>query len=243
MHGRLSEAGATRLGELRREHKNALLLDAGDAVQASNLGVGRPGKHSMLERLLRIGYDAMAMGNRESHPFRKALEKKLDGARLPILAANVMAKKQPLPEGIASHIIKTLPNGLRIGIIGLAPQITAPDSWWSKVTDYVFDEPIKTARGLSAKLRKQADLLVVLSHCGLEIDRQLAKIEGIDLVLGGHSHEQVFEIESGAPILHSGAGGKSVGIAEVTFLWEKVANIKGKIQSLLPENPSPSPNP
>jgi len=154
-----------------------------------------------------------------------------------------MAKKQPLPEGVTSHIIRTLPNGLRIGIIGLAPQITAPESWWSKVTDYVFDEPVKTTRGLSAKLRKQADLLVVLSHCGLEIDRQLAKIEEVDLVLGGHSHEQVFETGGGAPILHSGAGGKSVGIAEVTFLWEKVTNIKGRIQPLAPENPSPPPRP
>jgi 2',3'-cyclic-nucleotide 2'-phosphodiesterase (5'-nucleotidase family) len=229
LHGRLSEAAEAQLSMLRREQENTLLVDAGDAVQASNLGAGRPGQ-PLLERMNRIGYDAMAMGNRESHPLRTVLQKKLSQAGFPILAANLMAKRQPLPSKVKSHIIKTLANGWRVALIGLAPQITAPESWWSRVTDYVFDDPIKAATGLAAKLRPQVELVVLLSHCGLAIDRQLSKIEDVDLVLGGHSHEEVFLIEAGAPILHSGWGGKYFGLVEVTGLWGRNLKVTGKIQ-------------
>ena len=215
LHGRLSADAEAQLSRLRREQENTLLLDAGDAVQASNLGAGRPGQ-PLLERMNRIGYDAMAMGNRESHPLRAVLEKKLSRATFPILAANLMAKRQPLPSSVKSHIIKTLANGWRVALIGLAPQITAPESWWSRVTDYVFDDPMKAATGLAAKLRPQVELIVLLTHCGLAIDRQLSKIKDVDLVLGGHSHEEVFLTEAGAPILHSGWGGKNFGLVEVT---------------------------
>jgi 2',3'-cyclic-nucleotide 2'-phosphodiesterase (5'-nucleotidase family) len=241
LHGRLSPAAEARLAGLRQGKQNTLLLDAGDAIQASNLGGGRAGQ-PILERMHRAGYDAMAMGNRESHPFRKVLEKKLEEARFPILAANIMAKRQPLPAGVKSHIIPTLAGGLRLAIIGLAPQITAPESWWSRVTDYIFDDPLKTARGLAAKLRDQADLVIILSHCGLDIDRQLAKVKEIDLILGGHSHQQIFERGDGAPILHSGSGGNCYGVAEVTVICGKIATLEGSLQPLSSPPPCPKGN-
>ncbi|NIM04809.1 MAG: hypothetical protein GTO55_02560, partial [Armatimonadetes bacterium] len=202
-HGRLTEEAAARIKALRQEDENTLLLDAGDAVEAGNLDARRP-KDPILTRMSRLGYDAMAMGNRESHPFRGLLERKLAGAQFPILAANLLVKRRPAPPQIRSHILRRLPNGVRVAVIGLAPQMTTPESWWSRVTHYVFDPPEKTGAGLTKKLRNDADIVVILSHCGLEEDRSLAKIEGVDLVLGGHSHTAVYEREEGAPILHSG---------------------------------------
>jgi len=231
LHGRLSEEAEKRISALRREDENTLLLDAGDAVEAGNLGGGRR-KSPILERMNRLGYAALAMGNRESHPFRKLLERKLAAARFPILAANLMAKRQPLPAVVKDHILRQLPNGLRVAIIGLAPQMTAPRSWWSRVTDYLFDAPEKTAAGLAAKLRKKADILVILSHCGIETDRKLAKIEGVDLILGGHSHVEVFEEGGGAPILHTGCLGRSIGRAEVMVECGKVIKVEAALKRL-----------
>jgi 2',3'-cyclic-nucleotide 2'-phosphodiesterase (5'-nucleotidase family) len=122
-----------------------------------------------------------------------------------------------------------LHNGLRVAVIGLAPQVTAPESWWSRVTHFVFDDPEKTAAGLAAKLRNKADLIVLLSHCGLEIDRRLAQMEEIDLVLGGHSHKEAFEQKKGAPLLHSGHLGRSIARAEVTVECGKVTKVEASV--------------
>jgi len=225
LHGRLTEEAEAQIRALRQEDENTLLLDAGDAVEAGNLGVRQPA-NPLLARMSRLGYDAMAMGNRESHPFHSPLARKLAAAGFPVLAANLMAKRQPPLEGVKSHILRRLPNGLRIAVIGLAPQMTAPDSWWSRFTDYVFDSPVKIATGLTAKLREQAEVVVLLSHCGLEIDRLLSQIEGVDLVLGGHSHVEVFEQGEGAPILHSGYRGSSLARAKVVVECGKVLSIE-----------------
>jgi 2',3'-cyclic-nucleotide 2'-phosphodiesterase (5'-nucleotidase family) len=237
LHGKLSAEAEARLAAARQEDPNILLLDAGDAAESGNLDT-RVGKNPILARMGRIGYDAMVMGNRESHPLRGALEKKLAPASFPVLAANVMAKRQPLPGRVRSHIVRCLPNQVKIAIIGLTTQITAPESWWSRVTDYVFDNPEKTAAGLTAKLRPQVDVLVLLSHCGIAIDRKLALIEGVDLVLGGHSHLELMEETEGAPILHSGFMGHKLGRAEVTLECQKIVKIATSLEVLDESSPN-----
>lgn len=231
LHGRLSAEAETRIAELRAESKDTLLLDAGDAVEAGNLGPGSP-KSPILIRMSALRYDAMAMGNRESHPFLDVLKRKLASASFPVLSANLMAKRRPAPGKVRSHVLKTLPNGMRFAIIGLSPQMTAPESWWSRVTDYIFDKAEKTATGLAAKLRPDVDVIVLLSHCGIATDRKLALIDGVDLVLGGHSHIELFERSEGAPILHSGYGGHTIGRIEVDLECEKITRIEGSILKL-----------
>ncbi len=236
LHGRLSEEAEEHITALRQQAENTLLLDAGDAVEAGNLAVGKR-KSPILERMSRLGYDAMAMGNRESHPFRKALERKLAAAKFPVLAANMMAKRLPLPPGVRSHLRRRLSDGIRVAVIGLAPQMTAPESWWSRVTDYVFDAPEKTAAGLVRKLREKAEVIVLLSHCGLEVDRKLAQIPGVDLVLGGHGHEEIIERGEGAPIVHSGYGGACIARVEVMVECQKIARIEASLLPLAEKTP------
>src|SRR5512138_3604661 len=96
LHNHLTAAGADVLRRLKAESPNTLLLDSGDAVSAGNLGV-TPGGEPILRLMSETGYDAMAMGNRESHPTLRVLERKLSDAAFPVLGANVMAKRQPLP--------------------------------------------------------------------------------------------------------------------------------------------------
>jgi len=194
-HNRLTVPQARRLAEMKKEAGRAVLLDSGDAVGAGNLAY-RPGGEPILELMVNAGYDAMAMGNRESHPTYTVLKRKLAQATFPVLAANLRPQRsKPVPDCIRSHIVKALDKDLRVLVIGLAPQITAPDSWWSRVTDYVFDDPEKTAAGLVRKLRPQADIVILLTHLGIEADRRLAQVEGVNLVLGGHGHKPVMPPE------------------------------------------------
>jgi len=216
LHNRLRPAAARQIAELKRAHPGSLLLDAGDAVAAGNLWFRLRGE-PILRVMSELGYDAMAMGNRESHPAAAALVRKLRDAEFPVLAANVVAKRRPLPAMVRGHLILNGSTGTKVAVIGLAPQITRPDSAWARVTDYVFEEPVAVARELAAELRRKADLMVCLSHCGEEIDRALAALPQVDLVLGGHTHRNLVEQASGAAmIVHPGRYGSHLARTSIT---------------------------
>jgi 2',3'-cyclic-nucleotide 2'-phosphodiesterase (5'-nucleotidase family) len=214
LHNRLSPAAARQLSKLKAERPGALLLDAGDAVAAGNLAVPLFGE-PVLRRMGEAGYDAMSMGNRESHPSRAFLTRKLRDASFPVLAANLRAVRQPLPEIVRAHVVFETPAG-RVTVLGLTRQMTSPASLWARVTDYVFDDPLATAAELAPELRAQAALVVCLSHCGHETDVEIAAIPEIDLVLGGHSHADLITHEQGAAlIVHPGSHGSHVAVTEI----------------------------
>jgi 2',3'-cyclic-nucleotide 2'-phosphodiesterase (5'-nucleotidase family) len=221
LHNHLSAAAARQLAELRRAHPGAFLFDSGDAVAAGNLSF-RPAGEPILLRMAEAGYDAMAMGNRESHPKAAALAQKLKDASFPVLSANLRptGARHAVPLPVRAHVVLER-AGLRVAVFGLTPQMTRPNSLWAKVTDYVFEDPVVTARRVSAELRAQADLVICLSHCGLGVDRNLTAIETIDLVLGGHTHREVIEQQSGgAMLVHPGAYGRRVSRTEISSRGE-----------------------
>ncbi len=214
LHNRLSPAVARQLADLKRGRAGALLLDAGDAIAAGNL-VFRLAGEPILVQMARIGYDAMAMGNRESHPTRWVLERKLRGASFPVLAANLRPSRRPPPDVVRTHALFDTPAG-RVAVIGLAPQVTRPGSLWSRVTDYVFEDPVSTAAELSATLHREADLIVCLSHCGDRVDAEVAALPDVDLVLGGHAHRDFVMRGSGrALVVHPGHHGGCVARTEI----------------------------
>ena len=215
LHNRLTPAAARQLAELKRQHPGALLVDAGDAVAAWNLTYRLRGE-PILRIMAEVGYSAMAMGNRESHPLANALARKLRDASFPVLAANVRARRQLLPEVVRSHVLLSVP-GARVGVIGLAPQMVRPTSLWARVTDYVFEDPLAVAPELAGRLSEDADLVVCLSHCGETVDRELAALPEVDLVLGGHSHAARVVQEPGrALIVYPGHHGSHVAKTEIS---------------------------
>ncbi|MFB3881740.1 MAG: metallophosphoesterase [Armatimonadota bacterium] len=232
LHSRLTPAAARQLAELRRQQPGSLLLDAGDAVAAWNLTYRLRGE-PILRLMSDLGYQAMAMGNRESHPLRRGLERKLSDASFPVLAANLRERRRGekekrrrgagtersvpgLPEIVRSHVVLSTPGG-RVGVIGFAPQMVSPGSLWARLTDYVFEDPMAIAPELAGRLREDADLVVCLSHCGEEVDRELAALPEVDLVLGGHTHRARALQEPGrALIVYPGCYGTQVAKTELT---------------------------
>jgi len=199
-HNRLPPAAARQLADLKLRHPGCLLLDAGDAIRAGNLGVSASGE-PILRQMAAIGYDAMALGNRESHLTYRLLFAKLRNASFPVLAANLRPRRdQPVPELVCSHAFFERPSG-RVAVIGLAPQMIPPTSVWARVTDYVFDDPVTTAAVLAVRLRPEADLVICLSHCGARAQSELARLPGVDLVLGGHTHRALIEQRAGQALV------------------------------------------
>ena len=235
-HNHLSEGQAAFIRAEKAARENVLLLDAGDAVSAGNVGV-RPGGEPILTAMSEAGYDAMTLGNREFHVADTLLRLKISKAAFPILCANIRWREdrgETLP--VVPSVIKTLANGLRVGIFGLTVPMVTPRMTARLVSAFVFDDPVAAAQAQSAALRPRVDALVVLTHIGLREDERLARAcPEIDVILGGHSHHKLHEplVVGGVPIMQAGWFGHFLG--ETTLTWDAPGErprVAGRLLSL-----------
>ncbi|MBN1101891.1 MAG: 5'-nucleotidase C-terminal domain-containing protein [Deltaproteobacteria bacterium] len=186
-------ARAALVRQIRETRRNVLLLDAGDLNTGraeSNLFKAKPD----IEGYNTIGYDAMTIGNHEFDRPLGVLKQQMAFARFPFLSANILTKEGHhlgLP-----YIVKSFP-GFRVAILGLTlketPTITNP----GHVKDLVFQDEVDAARMLVPRLRKEADLVIALTHLGIfessrmGSKRLAAEVSGIDLIVDGHSHTRI----------------------------------------------------
>jgi len=214
LHDRLDEARADALGFLR-EQMHALLLDSGDAIGAGNVLV-RPNE-PVLEQMNRAGYHAMAAGNREFFFRRRGMQFKTRQAQFPVLAANIV----PLGDGTAQAERWTVleHEGERVGLFGLTPTMIQPGHPFERLSDLRFIEWTAAAREAIEHLRGQVDWLIALSHRGVEDDHTLVRLcPEIDIILGGHSHEEQFAEGGPRPTLisHAGAHGHRAAVIKAS---------------------------
>jgi 2',3'-cyclic-nucleotide 2'-phosphodiesterase (5'-nucleotidase family) len=162
-----------------------------------------------------IGYDAITVGNRETHPMLSVVRGKLAGAPCPILSANQIAKNGNPALPFSSHICVER-AGLKIGVIGVTIPMVTRRSKMSIAWDTVFESPIETVKGIAETLRPQVDVIIALTHIGIAADRLLAEaVPDINIIVSGHSHRLHTEPEvvNGIPILQAGSFGRFAGIA------------------------------
>jgi 5'-nucleotidase len=231
--GTLAEVGGVaRLATLldsERRHEASLWLDSGDAIEGAPIFL-RYGGRVELELLGSLGLSAMALGNHELSLEAPRLAELIEtSAVFPLLAADLPpAAGSPLSGWLRSSV-QLEAGGVRVGVIGVAnthspPGVgQTPNAWeLAPITD------VSAAVQLAIdELAPRVDLVVVLSHLGLDGDRALIRgSTGIGALLGGHQHlltaEPVWEddcsteelrFERGCsarrvPILHSGAYGQ-----------------------------------
>jgi 2',3'-cyclic-nucleotide 2'-phosphodiesterase (5'-nucleotidase family) len=92
--------------------------------------------------------------------------------------------------------------------------------WERKLSSYIFEGPLRTAERLLPGLinREKPDLTIALTHIGLRLDRELAAMDlGIDLIIGGHSHELLPQGERihDTLIVQAGSHGRYAGVVNV----------------------------
>lgn len=185
---------------VRARRNDVLLLDAGDAVAGtpvSSLFEGRP----VFTVMNVMGYDAMTLGNHEFDYGWPLVDEYAEIAAFPLLCANVRA-----PDGRrfgdAPFRVFTV-NGIRVGVVGLVTDTTPEITAGGTVTGCEFEPPAGALARILPDVERESDIVVVLSHLGLEQDKALAAaVPGIDVIVGGHSHSEVLQpLSVGATIV------------------------------------------
>jgi 5'-nucleotidase / UDP-sugar diphosphatase len=196
-----------------------LLLSAGDMFQGtpiSNIFHGKP----VIEIMNHLNYDAMTLGNHEFDWAQDVLRDMISSSTFPVLSANVFEKSGKLFPGAKPFTIIKRHN-IRIAIIGLTTPETPYTSKPGNLQGLSFAPPAKVMPALLRVVRsKGADLVIVLSHLGLDADRDLAKkVRGIDVIVGGHSHTVIPDPvnESGTIIVQAGYNGLYLGVLDIVF--------------------------
>ncbi|MCP4666468.1 MAG: bifunctional metallophosphatase/5'-nucleotidase, partial [Deltaproteobacteria bacterium] len=187
-------ARATLVRQIRKEHQNVLVLDAGDlntGRQESNLFQARPDILGMNY----IGYDAMVLGNHEfDHPF-DVLKEQMALARFPFLSANIKTKNGKY---LARPFIIKPFKGFKVAVLGLTTKDTEIIGHPDYIKELVFEDEVEVARKLVPELRKKADVVIALTHMGLYPSaergskRLASEVDGIDLIVDGNTHARLY---------------------------------------------------
>lgn len=198
-----------------------------------------------------IGIQASAVGNHEYDMQEKV------GAILPLISYDLLSANVKInPRNPWHHIIKPSVieerNGHKYGIIGTSPidlfkrskeGVIQKDIAVSKI-----DDTIKDVQKEVNKLQEQGvNKIILISHLGFTFEKAIAKhTQGIDVILGGHSHDLLFDVvegknlvysKSGEPVIITQAGrdGKNFGILNLEFdengIIRKVQNNIGYTRS------------
>jgi len=246
---------ATAVQEIRAEKAAAgepvLLLNSGDFIGGSPYSWLVPkGFAPELAIMQEIGYDAVIIGNHEFDYGTENLALYLQTAgypeaheRMVVLAGNAVVPKDHI---IArqqlfrrSQLIE-LENGLKVGLFGLMGKAAQGVAYDYEPLE--FSDHVETARDLTAELiAKGADVIVAITHAGVEEDRALARaVSNLHVIVGGHCHTALYEPveENGVLIVQAGALLKYLGRLELAFNPEsgqvRVRNVENNQPFLQP---------
>jgi S-sulfosulfanyl-L-cysteine sulfohydrolase len=236
----------------------ALLLDGGDLWQGTGLANSMHGG-DMVEAANLLGIEAMT-GHWEFTYGEKALRANLERFKGEFLAQNVFLTEEAAfndapafdpPSGrvFKPAVIKEV-GGARIAVIGQAfpyvpiahPKRFTPD-WTFGIRD---DELQKLVDRL--RTTDKVDAVLLLSHNGMDVDLKLAsRVSGIDVILGGHTHDAVPEpipvANSGGNTLvtNAGSSGKFLGVLDLDISKGRVSDIRYRLLPVFSELLKPDP--
>jgi 5'-nucleotidase/UDP-sugar diphosphatase len=190
-----------------------------------------------------MGFSFMVPGNHDWDFGAPLLADRARAASYPILAANVEAEASS--PAFFKPCETTRVGPYRVGWIGLitpdTPKMTAPGS----TTGYRFTDPASALQAVFATPgAKEWDCVIVLSHCGIDVDRVLARrFPRIGLIVGGHDHTALHSplIENGVSIVQAGDRCRFLGEVTVTLSRDARPRVTGTLHAVtsdLPEDAS-----
>jgi 5'-nucleotidase len=221
------------ISEKRLEHQKSgdcfFLFDIGDFIDRWHpLSDGTKGRGNV-ELLNDCHYTAITIGNNEGVNLSfDDLNSLYEGAAFDIIVANLY-KDTRHPHWVSPFKIYHSNEGTRIGIIG----VTAYFTLLYKLLGWELTEPIAELKKWLPIVKKQSDVIILLSHLGLTIDEQIAiECPEVDVILGGHTHHKLPEGKQVGGTLLAGTGKHGNFVGQVTISLDKEKKIKKKEATL-----------
>lgn len=196
---------ATYVKDVRKNNKNVVLVDVGDAIQDNQVDVFAKDKkyykdHPIPKILNEMKYDVFVLGNHEFNFGMEALDEILKDIKAKKLTANFYYKKNDKRYIDATTIIEK--DGVKLGIIGLSTPMSAKfEEDTGNLKDMKFTSPTEEARTQVEKLKaKGVDAIIVIAHMGIDNENKIPDtgmrdvinaVDGIDVVIAGHMHKDV----------------------------------------------------
>ena len=239
---------STLVKKMKASRPGALLLDGGDTWQGSGTALWTNAQ-DMVDACKLLGVDVMTLHWESSYGAErvKEIEEKDFAGKIDIVAQNVKTTDFEDPV-FKPYVIKNI-NGVPVAIVGQAfpytpianPRWHTPD-WSFGIRDEDMQQAVVAARA------EGAQVVVVLSHNGMDVDLKMAsRVTGIDAIFGGHTHDgmpapTVVENAGGKTLVaNAGSNGKFLGVMDFDVKDGKVADFRYKLlpvfSNLLPADP------
>ncbi|EHR72162.1 5'-nucleotidase/2',3'-cyclic phosphodiesterase-like hydrolase [Burkholderiales bacterium JOSHI_001] len=227
---------ATLVKQLKAGRPGALLLDGGDTWQGSATSLWTNAQ-DMVDACKLLGVDVMT-GHWEftygMERVKEIVEKEFQG-RIDFVAQNVKTTDFGDPV-FKPYVIKPI-NGVPVAIIGQAfpytpianPRYLVAD-WTFGIQDENLQKMVDEARG------KGAQVVVVLSHNGMDVDLKMAsRVRGVDAIFGGHTHDgvplavPVANAGGTTLVTNAGSNGKFLGVMDFDVKGGKVVDFRYRL--------------
>lgn len=225
----------TKVDELKAENPNLLLLNAGDTLHGT-IDINITKGETMVKLMNMIGFDVMVPGNHDfNYGYERLLELK-DMAEFPILGANILKESDDTSD-FEPYTIKDV-DGIKVGIFGLGTEETKYKSHPSNTEGIKFEDPVEVAKKMVKELKeKEVNVIVALVHLGVDESTDAnvydiaEKVEGIDLIVDGHSHTELpeGEVKGSTLIVQAGYYLTNIGIVELEIVEGKVTKKTAKL--------------
>jgi sulfur-oxidizing protein SoxB len=227
---------ATLVKMLKASRPGALLLDGGDTWQGSATSLWTNAQ-DMVDACKLLGVDVMT-GHWEFTYGMERVKAIVDGdlkGKVDFVAQNVKTTDFGDPV-FAPYVIRPI-NGVPVAIIGQAfpytpianPRYLVAD-WSFGIQDENLQKMVDEARG------KGAQVVVVLSHNGMDVDLKMAsRVRGVDAIFGGHTHDGVpvaVPVKNGGGttlVTNAGSNGKFLGVMDFDVKGGKVADFRYRL--------------
>jgi sulfur-oxidizing protein SoxB len=227
---------ATLVKRLRATHPGALLLDGGDTWQGSGAALWTKGQ-DMVDAAKLLGVDAMTLHWECTYGQERVSEiaEKDFAGKIDIVAQNI--KTADFGDPVFKPYVMRVVNGVKVAVVGQAfpytpiahPRYMMAD-WTFGIQDDNMQKTVDAARAAGAQV------VVVLSHNGMDVDLKMAsRVRGVDAILGGHTHDgipapSVVENAGGKTLVtNAGSNGKFLGVLDFDVKGGEVSDFRYRL--------------
>lgn len=223
----------------QRGADNVLLLDGGDTWQGSWTAL-QTKSQDMVDAMSKLGVDAM-VGHWEFTLGADRVKEVAEKAPFAFLAQNIRSLEWQEPVFKARKTFTK--GGARIDVIGQAfPRTPIANPRWM-IPDWEFGiREAELQKEVDAARAEGADVVVLLSHNGFDVDKKLAgRVRGIDVILTSHTHDALPDLVrvGNTALVATGSHGKFLSRLDIEVKNKKVAGIRFKLMPVFSDAIAP----